>query len=77
MATTTTTTPAGAGKQKEELYVGIQKDIFAASPKMNQLQDLARVVQGGTVSSFTSTPFHNRVAQLYQAGCRSGGGCQS
>jgi FecR-like protein len=67
-ATTTTTTTAEPGKQKEELYVWVQKDIFAASPKMNQLQDLARVVQGGTVSSFTSTPFHNRVAQLYQEG---------
>jgi hypothetical protein len=65
---TTTTTAAEPGKQKEELYVWVQKDIFAASPKMNQLQDLARVVQGGTVSSFTSTPFHNRVAQLYQEG---------
>ncbi|HVQ36180.1 MAG TPA: hypothetical protein VMS31_01520, partial [Pyrinomonadaceae bacterium] len=30
--------------------------------------DLARVVQGGSVSSFTSTPFHNRVAQLYREG---------
>jgi hypothetical protein len=67
-ATTTTTTTAEPGKQKEELYVWVQNDIFAASPKMNQLQDLARVVQGGTVSSFTSTPFHNRVAQLYQEG---------
>lgn len=65
---TTTTTTDEPGKQKEELFVWIQKDLFAASPKMNQLQDLARVVQGGTVSSFTSTPFHNRVAQLYQEG---------
>jgi len=68
MTTTTTTTAADPGKQKEELYVWVQKDIFAASPKINQLQDLARVVQGGTVSSFTSTPFHDRVAQLYQEG---------
>ncbi len=66
--TATTTTTDQPGKQKEELFVWIQKDLFAASPKMNQLQDLARVVQGGTVSSFTSTAFHNRVAQLYQEG---------
>jgi len=51
-----------------ELFVWIQKDLFAASPKLNQLQDLARVVQGGGTSSFTSTAFHNRVAQLYQEG---------
>lgn len=64
----TTTATDEPGRQKEELFVWIQKDLFAASPKMDQLQDLARVVQGGTVSSFTSTPFHNRVAQLYQEG---------
>jgi hypothetical protein len=66
--TPTTTTPDEPGRQKEELFVWIQKDLFAASPKMDQLQNVARVVQGGTVSSFTSTPFHNRVAQLYQEG---------
>src|SRR6266850_1156527 len=56
------------GKKAEELFVWIQNDLFAASPKLNQLQDVAKVVQGGGTSSFTSTPFHNRVAQLYQEG---------
>ena len=57
-----------SGKDVHELFVWIQKDLFAASPKLNQLQDLAKVVQGGGTSSFTSTAFHNRVAQLYQEG---------
>ena len=63
-------TPASpeSGKDVHELFVWIQKDLFAASPKLNQLQDLARVVQGGGTSSFTSTAFHNRVSQLYQEG---------
>ncbi|MDQ2921238.1 MAG: DUF3352 domain-containing protein, partial [Acidobacteriota bacterium] len=65
---TATPTATEPGKKVEELYVWIQKDLFAASPKLNQLQDLAKVVQGGGTSSFTSTPFHNRVAQLYQEG---------
>jgi len=56
------------GKKAEELFVWIQNDLFAASPRLNQLQDVAKVVQGGGTSSFTSTPFHNRVAQLYQEG---------
>ncbi len=65
---TATPTATEPGKDAHELYVWIQKDLFAASPKLNQLQDLAKVVQGGGTSSFTSTPFHNRVAQLYQEG---------
>jgi hypothetical protein len=56
------------GKKAEELFVWIQNDLFAASPKLNQLQDVAKVVQGGGTSSFASTPFHDRVAQLYQEG---------
>jgi len=64
-ATATTTDP---GKKSEELYVWIQKDLFAASPKLNQLQDLATIVQKGQTSSFTGTAFHNRVAQVYQEG---------
>jgi hypothetical protein len=61
-------TVAEPGKKSEQLFVWIQGDLFAASPKLNQLQDVAKVVQGGGSSSFTSTPFHNRVAQLYQEG---------
>jgi FecR protein len=56
------------GKKVEELYVWIQNDLFAASPKLNQIQSLTTVVNGGGHSSFASTPFHNRVAQVYQEG---------
>ncbi|HEV7745589.1 MAG TPA: FecR domain-containing protein [Pyrinomonadaceae bacterium] len=65
---TTTATATEPGKKVEELYVWIQKDLFAASPKLNQLQDLANIVQKGQTSSFTGTAFHNRVAQVYQEG---------
>ena len=65
---TATATPTEPGKKAEELYVWIQKDLFAASPKLNQLQDLATIVQKGQTSSFTGTAFHNRVAQVYQEG---------
>ncbi|MDQ3172207.1 MAG: DUF3352 domain-containing protein, partial [Acidobacteriota bacterium] len=60
-------TPA-AGKKNNELYVWIQNDLFAASPKLQQLQDLATVVQKGGKSSFTTTAFHNRIAGVYQDG---------
>ncbi|HET9785727.1 MAG TPA: hypothetical protein VFP47_01265, partial [Pyrinomonadaceae bacterium] len=45
-----------------------QNELFAASPKLQQLQELASVVQMGGKSSFTSTPFHGRIAAVYQEG---------
>ncbi|MGH9930603.1 MAG: FecR domain-containing protein [Pyrinomonadaceae bacterium] len=65
---TATATATEPGKKADELYVWIQKDLFAASPKLKQLQDLATIVQKGQTSSFTGTAFHNRVAQVYQEG---------
>ena len=61
-------TVADGGKKVEELFVWVQNDLFAASPKLEQLQDLAAVMQKGATSSFTGTPFHNRIAQVYQEG---------
>jgi hypothetical protein len=65
---TATESATEPGKKADELYVWIQNDLFAASPKLNQLQDLATVVQKGATSSFTGTEFHNRIAQTYQEG---------
>jgi hypothetical protein len=65
---TATATTGENGKDVHELYIWIQKDLFAASPKLSQLQDLATIVRGGTSSSFTGTAFHNRIAQVYQEG---------
>ncbi len=56
------------GKKNEELYVWIQNDLFAASPRLEQLQDLSRLMQKGSTSSFTTTPFRDRIAQVYQDG---------
>src|SRR5688572_21384825 len=63
--------PLGAvesGDKKERLYIWIQNNLFAASPKLVQLQQLATVVGGGGSSSFTATPFRNRIAQVYESG---------
>jgi len=65
---TATATATEPGKKAHELYVWIQNDLFAASPKLHQLQKLATIVQKGATSSFTETAFHNRIAQVYQEG---------
>lgn len=59
--------PASDDKQ-EKLYVWIQGNLFAASPKLQQLQNVATAIGNGNMSSFTATPFRNRIAQVYQEG---------
>ncbi len=57
-------TATASGEKGKQLFVWIQNDLFAASPDLQQLQSLAR---GGT-NGFTSSPFHNRIAEVYQQG---------
>ena len=62
-----TATAASSGSN-HKLYIWIQDNLFAASPKLQQLQSLATVKSSGGQSSFTATPFRNRIAQVYQEG---------
>jgi hypothetical protein len=59
---------ADSETKHDDLYVWIQNDLLAASPKLQQLQDLATLLNGGGVSSFTATPFHERIARVYEEG---------
>ena len=54
--------------KNEKLNVWIQNNLFAASPKIEQLQQLATLLAGGGQSSFVATPFRNRIAEVYAAG---------
>lgn len=54
--------PAAAGGD-HQLYVWINGDVLVASPKLEQLQTVAK---GG--SSFSGTPFYTRIAQVYSEG---------
>ncbi|HEY8413186.1 MAG TPA: FecR domain-containing protein [Pyrinomonadaceae bacterium] len=56
------------GAKNERLYIWIQNGLFAASPKLAQLQQLETVLANGGSSNFTSTPFRERIAQVYQQG---------
>jgi hypothetical protein len=47
------------------IYVWIAGDILVASPKLDQLQAIAKSTQA---SNFASTPFHSRVAGVYREG---------
>src|SRR5690242_21592665 len=62
-----TTVPPTEGK-REDLYAWIHDNLFAASPNLQQLQRVSTAIGNGNVSSFTATPFRNRIAQVYQSG---------
>jgi len=59
--------PAAATGTKtgDQVYLWIAGDILVASPKLDQLQAVSKGVQA---SSFTATPFHNRIAGVYREG---------
>jgi hypothetical protein len=63
-----TATTTATDSKNEQLYIWIQSSLFAASPKLSQLQQLATVLQGAGTSSFTASPFRDRIAQVYQEG---------
>jgi hypothetical protein len=63
-----TAATAFSGDSKDKLYVWIQGNLLAASPKLQQLQSLATAKANGGLTSFTATPFRNRIAQVYQEG---------
>jgi len=63
-----TATAPSTDDKHEKLYVWIQSNLFVASPKLQQLQGVAAAVTNGSTGSFSSTPFHDRIAQVYQEG---------
>ncbi|PWT90748.1 MAG: hypothetical protein C5B55_09225, partial [Blastocatellia bacterium] len=65
---TVATTVDESGTKHDQLYVWIQNGLFAASPKLQQLQVLTKVRNAGGTSSFTASAFHDRIAQVYQQG---------
>ena len=63
----TATASTDQAQQDKELFVWIQKDLLAASPKLSELQALTtRVAQGK--GAFGATPFYARIAEVYREG---------
>jgi hypothetical protein len=61
-------TAAASTDKGKTLFIWISNDLFAASPDLLQLQKVAGLVQKGGTNSFVATPFHNRIAEVYQQG---------
>jgi hypothetical protein len=59
----TVSTEAGKTGNKE-IYVWIAGDVLVGSPRLDQLQRIA----AGTQSGFSSTAFHDRIADVYREG---------
>ncbi|MBA2339192.1 MAG: FecR domain-containing protein [Pyrinomonadaceae bacterium] len=53
---------------KQEIFVWIRNDFFAASPKLEQLRALATTLNNTGANRFVSTSFHNRLAEIYREG---------
>ncbi|HET6862989.1 MAG TPA: FecR domain-containing protein, partial [Pyrinomonadaceae bacterium] len=60
--------PVAEGTKSETLFVWIQSDLLAASPRLERLQELAQTVASGGNSGFSANPFHDRIAQIYSEG---------
>ncbi len=56
---------ANTATGNKQIYVWIAGDVLVASPKLDQLQAIAK---GGQASNFTGSPFHNRIAGVYREG---------
>jgi hypothetical protein len=57
---------AGTKTSEKQLYVWISGDVLVASPKLDQLQTVAKGLQSG--SGFSATPFYQRIAGVYHEG---------
>jgi hypothetical protein len=54
--------------QREELYVWVNNDIFAASPKIASLRALETNLKTPNANGFVGSSFHNRLAEVYKEG---------
>ncbi|HEX8706844.1 MAG TPA: FecR domain-containing protein [Pyrinomonadaceae bacterium] len=56
------------GKNLKEVLIWINGDLFAAAPRLHQLQQLAAVIGAPGSGGFKNTPFYARLAETYHEG---------
>jgi hypothetical protein len=61
-------TPAKNAAAKEELFVWIHNDIFAASPQIERLRALAATLNAPGTNRFANSPFYQRINDVYRDG---------
>jgi DNA-binding FrmR family transcriptional regulator len=59
--------PSAADANKQ-LYIWIHDNLLVATPRLQQLQAMAVRVQSGEVSQFQTSPFHQRIGDVYHDG---------
>lgn len=59
---------AGGRVNRDELYVWIRDDFFAASPKIETLRGLQATMSAPGTNRFIGTPFYARIADVYKEG---------
>lgn len=52
----------------DELFVWIRNDLFAASPQIENLRQLATTLNNSGANRFVGTSFHTRLADIYREG---------
>jgi hypothetical protein len=63
-----TAAPTNSDAKAPEVLVWITGDIFAAAPKLEQLQQLAATMKAPGTNAFTQSPFYARIADTYREG---------
>ncbi|HEX8853935.1 MAG TPA: hypothetical protein VF754_10640, partial [Pyrinomonadaceae bacterium] len=51
-----------------EIFVWIHNDLFAASPQIENLRQLATTLNNASANRFVGTSFHTRLAEIYREG---------
>ncbi|HYY41509.1 MAG TPA: FecR domain-containing protein [Pyrinomonadaceae bacterium] len=59
---------ANGAPGKDEIFVWIRNDLFAASPQIENLRQLATTLNNTNANRFVGTSFHTRLAEVYREG---------
>ncbi|HEX7178009.1 MAG TPA: FecR domain-containing protein [Pyrinomonadaceae bacterium] len=61
-------TQSNAAPGKDELFIWVRNDLFAASPQIENLRQLATTLNNTGANRFVGTSFHARLAEIYREG---------
>ncbi|MGH9943615.1 MAG: FecR domain-containing protein [Pyrinomonadaceae bacterium] len=59
---------AADGTAKDNLFVWVRGDFFAAAPQLEALRRLQATLDAPGTNGFAGTPFHGRISEIYREG---------